>query len=91
MSLFAVLLPKENPELITAIKEKFSDNYQITSAQWIVSAKGTAQQISDALGISAKEHPTRLAVIFAIAGYWGRANADLWEWIKVQMEKEHNG
>lgn len=92
MSLFAVLSPTENPKLIAAIKEKFPDNnYQITSTQWIVSAKGTAQQISDTLGINAKENPTGLALIFAIAGYWGLANTDLWEWMKVKTEEKANG
>lgn len=91
MSLFAILLPAENPKLIAAIKEKFPDHYEITSTQWMIFAKGTAQQISDKLGVSIKENPIGSAVILVIAGYWGRAATDLWEWMKVKMEKDDNG
>ncbi len=91
MGLFAVLLPEENPKIITAIKEKFSDNYQVTPTQWIISTKGTAKQISDTLGISGKEPPTGDAVILTIAGYWGRAEPNLWEWMKVKMEEGADG
>jgi hypothetical protein len=91
MSLFAVLLPAENPKLVAAIKEKFPDHYEIISTQWIISTKGTARQISDNLGISGKEPATGDAVILTIAGYWGRADPDLWEWIKVKMQEGANG
>jgi hypothetical protein len=93
MSLFAVLLPAENPNLVTAIKEKFPDpdNYQITPTQWIISAKGTAKQISETLGISGKDPSTGNAVILTIVDYWGRADASLWEWMRVNMEKGADG
>jgi len=91
MSLFAVLLPEENPKLVAAIEEKFSDHYQVTPTQWIISVKGTAKQISDTLGVSGKEPPTGEAVILTIAGYWGRADTNLWEWMKVKMEERADG
>jgi len=91
MSLFAVLLPAENPKLINAIKERFPENYQITPTQWVISAKGTAQQVSDKLEISVKENPIGSAVVLTITGYWGRASTDLWEWMKVKMEESANG
>lgn len=89
MSLFAVLSPKENHKLETAIKEKFPDNYQqLSPTQWIISAKGTAKQISDKLGVSIKENPVGNAVILGINSYWGRASTDLWDWMKVKIEEE---
>jgi len=93
MSLFAVLLPEENPKLVAAIKEKFpdTDHYEITSTQWMISGKGTVKQISDTLGVSVKENPIGSAVILAISGYWGRASTDLWDWMKVKMEESVNG
>ncbi|MBU4233508.1 MAG: hypothetical protein KKD99_11170 [Proteobacteria bacterium] len=91
MSLFAVLLPAETPKLIAAIKEKFPDHYEITSTQWMISTKGTAKQISDTLGVSGKEPPTGDAIILTIAGYWGRAEPNLWEWMKVKMEEGADG
>ncbi len=92
MSLFVVILPKEDPALVAAIKEKFPNNYyQITPTQWIISARGTAQQLSDLIGVTGEEKPIGLAVILAIAGYWGRASTDLWEWMRVKTEEKANG
>lgn len=91
MSLFAVLLPKENPELVKIIKQKFPENYEINPTQWIISAKGTVKQVSDTLGVSIKENPTGLAVVLGISGYWGRASTDLWDWMKVKMEEGVDG
>jgi hypothetical protein len=94
MSVFAVLLPIENPKLTDIIKNKFPepDHYQITSTQWLVSAKGTAKQVSDTLGVSAKEKEDRMgsAVILAISSYWGVASTELWDWIKAKMEESLN-
>jgi hypothetical protein len=91
MSLFAVLLPKETPELVKIIKEKFPENYEINPTQWIISAKGTVKQVSDTLGVSVKENPTGSAVVLGISGYWGRASTDLWDWMKVKMEEGVDG
>ena len=61
MSLFAVLLPKENPELVKIIKEKFPEHYEITPTQWIISAKGTVKQVSDNVGVSLRGKSDRLS------------------------------
>ncbi len=91
MSLFAVLLPKENPELIRILKEKFPDHYEINPTQWIISGKGTIKQVSDTLKISVKENPVGSAIVLGISGYWGRASSDLWDWMKVKLEEGADG
>lgn len=90
MSLFAVLLPKEegSANLIIKLKAIFpNDNFQITPTQWLISAKGTAKEISEKLGID-DETPVGLAIILGIAGYWGRASTDVWEWMRVKLEEK---
>jgi len=71
-------------------KEKFPDHYEITSTQWMISAKGTVKQISDTLGVSVQENPIGSAVLLSISGYWGRASTELWDWMKVKMEESAN-
>lgn len=89
MGLFAILSPTENPKLEASIKEKFPDNYKITSTQWVVSSKGTAQQIADKVGIS--EGDVGNGVVLSFNNYWGRADAGLWEWMKDKIEASGNG
>jgi hypothetical protein len=94
MALFVVLLPHENPVVVASIKEKFSnDNYfEINSTQLIVSGKGSAQRISDMIGITSEDEKSiGSAVVLAFSGYWGRASTDLWEWMRVKIEERDNG
>jgi hypothetical protein len=94
MGLFAVLLPNDNPKLATAIKEKYPENYQqLSSTQWIISAKGTARQISNTLGVTSEEDERTIgpAIILSITSYWGRASVDVWEWMRVKGEEGSNG
>ena len=93
MALFAVILPQEDEELEAAIKAKFPDtnHYKISSTQWIVSGKGTAQKISDKLGITGDGSTIGNGIVLAFTGYWGRASTDLWEWMKAKIEESDNG
>lgn len=92
MSVFAVLTQENNPVLAAVITEKFPTNhYVLTSSQWVISSKETAKQLSDTLGITVeggmKPGKTGTAVILAVSGYWGRANPDFWEWLKLKLEE----
>jgi hypothetical protein len=89
MSLFAVLLPEENPKLVDAIQAKYPDNYPITSTQWIVFGKGTAREVSNNLEIST-EKTIGSAVVLTITSYWGRASTDLWDWMRAKIEEKVN-
>ena len=94
MALFAVLLPQESPAVVASIKAKFPDNkhYKINSTQWIVSGTGSAEQISDIIGITGEDNSTiGSGVVLAFTGYWGRANNSLWEWMRVKLEERVNG
>jgi hypothetical protein len=94
MALFAILLPKENPRIVAAIKDKFTENnyFEICPTQWIVSGKGPAKKISDTIGISSEgEQTLGSGVVLAFTGYWGRASTDLWEWMKIKIEEGDNG
>jgi hypothetical protein len=51
---------------------------------WLVSTKGTAQELSTRLGVASGENGA--AVIIEIASYFGRANPNIWSWIKGKME-----
>lgn len=88
MALFAVILQHENPGVARLIEEKYPDplHYQITSTQWIVSGKGTAQSVSDLIGASELG-----GIVLSFSGYWGRAETSLWEWMKSRVEESDNG
>jgi hypothetical protein len=70
-----------------AIAQEFPDNFlKIQDTTWLIASKGTAQEISDKLGIS--EGTNGSAVVASINTYFGRAtpDPDIWEWVKTKWE-----
>lgn len=92
MALFVVLALKNSDALVEAsIIEKFpAESYKIEDGKWLISADNmTAKQLSDRLGITDKpvSTTTTQGAVFAIGGYFGRAQPDLWEWMAAKAIK----
>lgn len=88
MPVFAII-PQPNantPKLGSVISSSFKASMIALEDDkgWLVSTKGTAQELSKKLGVTSGEHGA--AVILEIASYFGRANPDIWSWIKAKME-----
>lgn len=95
MTIFAVLMPSYAPALATRIQQIYpNDHLMIVNTQWLVSAGGTALDISTALGIYDPKNPgvtTGNAIVFAVASYHGRAPTPIWDWIKAKLEARPSG
>jgi hypothetical protein len=96
MTIFAVLLPEPQPLVVQAIKEAYpNDSLSISDTQWLVSGIGTAVDVCAKLKIFDVKNPTAApsgaAIVFATSGYFGRAPANIWEWIKAKLEVPPNG
>jgi hypothetical protein len=96
MTIFAILLPAPAPAIVNAIKNAYpNDNLPINETQWLVSATGTAIDVSAKLGVYDPRNPGAApignAVIFATNGYFGRAQTNIWEWIKAKLEATPSG
>ncbi len=90
MTVFAVLLPIEQPALAQKIVSAFpNDHLKITENQWLISANGTAVDLTAKLGIvdpNSLEPPVGSGIVFATSGYYGRAPGTTWDWIKAKLE-----
>lgn len=65
------------------------DSILVAPGQWLVADEGTAQNVSNKLGItitppSADFTPTSTAIVVAVSGYFGRIGANVWEWVKAK-------
>jgi hypothetical protein len=49
-----------------------------------ISTTGTAQALSEKLGIASGDNGA--ALVLEVASYFGRATPDTWSWIKTKME-----
>jgi hypothetical protein len=88
MPVFAVI-PQPNPnsaKLPGAVTANFANEYlQLENEKgWLISAKGTAQELSAKLGVTSGDNGA--ALILEIASYFGRANPNIWSWVKAKME-----
>ena len=89
MSIFVVFRVGEPDKLKAAIEDNYPDNFlEVAVGQWLVSAKGTAKEISDKLGITNDERKPGItpAMVVKSDGYYGRAAGNIWEWMKVKIE-----
>jgi hypothetical protein len=96
MTIFAVLLPMPQPKLAAAIKRAFPDDYyMLNDTQWLISASGTAIDITARLGIYDAANPeaeaTGGAIIFATSSYYGRAPGQVWDWVRAKLEGATGG
>ena len=88
MAIFAIILqPGPNGEkLPQAIVDKAGEGkfLGISEGTWLVASSGTAQDVSNRIGIT--EGLAGSAVVLEVASYFGRANPAIWSWIKSNWE-----
>lgn len=86
MALFALLSPTENQLLANSLQIAFpSDHLKVGVGQWIVTARGTARELSDGLGISDGKVGT--VMVLMVGAYWGRASNEIWEWMASRQAR----
>lgn len=88
MGVFVIISPQlNNTKLEAEIKKQYAnDYYKIYDNQWLICAGGTSKVLSQKLNIN-EDNGTGPGIVFSIANYWGRANPEIWEWLKEKMEK----
>ena len=89
-----VLLPQNEvaqAKLPLAVADAYPDaNKKLANHAWLVAGKGTAQDVSNNLGITSKDGPNASNVgtvmVLEVASYYGRATTDIWDWVKTKWE-----
>lgn len=86
MTIFVIFRVSDTKKMSAALERAFPKNHLLVAqGQWLVSAAGTAKDVSDKLGIT--EGASGAATIFSMGNYFGRAPTDVWEWIKTKAEQ----
>ncbi len=83
-----VVIAKGPPETVQAkIDAQFKDsNYKFKDDVWFVQAAMTTDGLADTLGVRLGGNDVA-GVVCPITTYSGRANADMWEWLRLRWEK----
>ncbi|BDD93561.1 hypothetical protein PanNE5_30010 [Pandoraea sp. NE5] len=81
MAIFVVIPTRSDHKLQPVLAEHFPEqHYKLPQGEYLIQFSGTTQELSEKLGITGGENGT--AVVAAISSYYGRAPADIWEWLK---------
>jgi len=81
----------KNSDLENIIKEFYpNDHLAIYDNQWLVYAGESTRVLAEKLKINEDRDKggTGPAIVFLIGNYWGRAQNNVWEWLKEKMEKD---
>ncbi|PYV19653.1 MAG: hypothetical protein DMG21_00935 [Acidobacteria bacterium] len=85
MAIFSVTAPPANTKIEREIQAQFPGDYiEAWPGHWFISASGTAQEI--AAKISIPGGTVGAAIVVSVANYWGRANPEVWEWLRSRLE-----
>jgi hypothetical protein len=87
MAIFAVIYqPSETVDKLTlAISNSYPDSYiKVLDGAWLVAQAGSAQDVASKLGIA--DGSNGAALVLEVASYHGRANPNIWTWIKAKWE-----
>jgi hypothetical protein len=91
MTIFAILMPHPQPDLVQMIKSAYPQDWlSLSETQWLISSKETVTDVSNKIGVTSPESK-QLAVVFATSSYFGRAPTTVWDWIKVKLESTPGG
>jgi hypothetical protein len=84
MALFVVLaLSDSDIRIANAVGSVYpNDCLKVGPGQFFVSAKGTAVDVSNALGMT--NGSNGLGIVVSVANYYGYAGTNIWEWLKVK-------
>ena len=86
MSIFVIFRALSPAQLEAALVREFPDDHRkLENNEYLVSAAGSAKEVSDKLGIS--DGNTGPAIVFRMSSYFGRAPGEIWEWIKLKAEQ----
>jgi hypothetical protein len=87
MPTFVVIATANKAELGQAVKTVAPDDFwELKNDTWFVYQAGvTSHQMADRLGIN--NATTGVGVVLPVSNYAGRANPDLWEWLKLRLAR----
>jgi len=85
-TLFAVVASSAPDKLGPKLQEVFPEmNLNIGPGQWLIVAPSTmtSTEISQSLGVTDGSNGS--ALVMSSAGYFGRLNVSIWEWVKAKL------
>ena len=85
--IFLALADEKAEEVEARLTEKKIPFFQFKTSAWFISFAGTATEAAEAIGLRSTE-PITPGVVVSINNYGGKANPDLWEWLRINWPSD---
>lgn len=87
MTIFAIFRVQDPERMRARLADVYPhDHFDLGNNEFLIAAKGTAKEISDAIGVTGETATAGNAIVLTIESYYGRAASNIWEWIKSKSE-----
>jgi hypothetical protein len=92
--IFAIIRVSDSTKISEAIKKVFpEDHLALGHDEWLVSFKGTANELTEKIGITTRNEEGKLVkgnlgsvMVLAVSSYQGVADTNTWEWMASRSE-----
>lgn len=86
---FFVAITSNAEAVAEKIQNEFEadDTYKLADDKWFVVFDGISRELAERIGIRTRPH-IGTGVVMPVDSYSGRAPTQLWEWLKLQMERQ---
>ena len=83
--------PDHDARLEYAITNSYpDDHYAIGRGQWMITAKATAAEVAQTLGILADQSPLSGSYVVCVSEYAGRAKGEMGEWMDGKASRRRH-
>jgi len=88
MAIFAIFRTSAPEALGLAIAAEYPESHlHLGGGEWLVATSATAREVSDRIGLSGGDNGA--GIVVTVSGYFGRAPAEMWDWINAKAEHPH--
>ena len=87
MQVYAIFQVSNPARVKAGVQEHYPDDYYIVGHDtFFVATQGeTTRRVADKLGFGMKDSNSTNGIVIPVTNYWGRHDAELWEWISVKQ------
>ena len=84
MSVFVVMLPGKNSEVLNRLSEKYPNFHELNPTSFVLVSNDLSTQVADGLGLKGEKRvsPGGGVVLKLNGSYAGHADPSVWEWLE---------
>ena len=92
MQVFAIFAVNDHVRVRAGLNEYYPNHHRIVgnSAYLLATKDETTREVADKVGVGDPigGQSVTSGIVVPVTSYWGRGDADMWEWVAVRMHSD---